>query len=79
MKMVKNGVVDCAADNITHPFYPDRVIQKMSVISIPNSVNLVAVYKVEYLAGGERNELKELAKFSLEYYENSKIIEEVVN
>lgn len=79
MKMIKNGTVDCSTDNITHPFYPDRTVQKMSLVSIPNSVNLVAVYKIEYTSQGLRDEFKELAKFSLEYYENSKIIEEVVN
>ena len=79
MKMIKNGTVDCSTDNITHPFYPDRTVQKMSLVSIPNSVNLVAVYKVEYTSQGLHDEFKELAKFSLEYYENSKIIEEVVN
>ena len=48
-------------------------------MKIPNSVNLVAVYAVEYVSGGIRRRFNELAKFSLEYYENSKIIEEVVN
>ena len=79
MKMIKNGSVDCAGDAITHPFYPGREIQKLSLVKIPNSVNLVAVYAIEYVSGGIRRRFNELAKFSLEYYENSKIIEEVVN
>ena len=50
MKMIKNGAVDCGAEGITHPFYPDRTVLRMSLLSIPNSVNLVAVYKVEYVS-----------------------------
>ena len=51
----------------------------MQLDVIPNSVNLVAIYTVEYLNNGKTNSFKELVKFSSEYYENSKIIEEVVN